>query len=91
MITYDVCEDCGGEGSVLCWQCDGSGCRSCRDGELTCEACHGRGEIEVEVDVDQLEDGDESDGDESPEQVEHVDEACPLCQGTGIGPRASRC
>lgn len=58
-----TCDECGGEGSLECDTCDGSGaeCQACGRGECEtcggsgfcdkCEACDGTGEIHPAVDA----------------------------------------
>jgi hypothetical protein len=66
-IDFIVCPDCKGEGEIYCGHCDGSGqeqCYHCNsmytctycDGEGggDCMTCDGSGEIEVEVEDDEI-------------------------------------
>ena len=40
----EVCEECKGEGNVVCLECDGRGCGECeREGVVTCGECEGLG------------------------------------------------
>jgi hypothetical protein len=46
------CQDCGGEGTVDCGECEGAEeeCDNCEEGSIDCETCAGEGSVDVQED-----------------------------------------
>lgn len=95
------CDNCGGEGRVDCYRCDGSGEESCDNcdgnGRLDCEECNGTGEMECnscdgkgEIDGEKCEDCNGKGKIDCDNCGGDGDIRCDVCRGSGDR-ECSRC